>query len=390
MSRLLFVAEGVSLAHVGRPILLAEAMAARGHEVTLAAPERYRRWAPKGVRWRALNSQSPESFARRLREGRRLYGQGQLKGYIADDLNLLSFAQPDAVFGDFRLSLAASARTAGAPYAAIANAYWSPQRRLRPPAPSLDFIRKLAFRAAWPLALEWHAAGIGEVLKAHDVEVGNSLQKAYTESDLTLFCDHPALFPEVEGTFLGPVAWEPEVGLPAWWERLPERPLAYLSMGSSGDAGALAPVARALVAEGFEVAAATAGRGGLAEGEHVHVADYLPGSAACARAELVVCNGGSPAVNQALAAGRPAIGVCANLDQYLNMQAVQAHGAGLMLRSDALSPGRLRAAVRRVREGSFRQAAQALKASAAGMDAGAICEAALSRLLAGPAGRDRR
>jgi UDP:flavonoid glycosyltransferase YjiC (YdhE family) len=381
MSRLLFVAEGVTLAHVGRPILLASAMAQRGHEVTLAAPERCRRWAPKGVRWRALKSQSPESFARRLREGRRLYSQGQLKGYIADELNLFSRVRPDVVFGDFRLSLAASARTAGVPYAAIANAYWSPQRRLRPPPPSIDFVKKLAFRVGWPLALRWHATGIGEVLKPHGVEIGNSLQRAYTEADLTLFADHPGLFPEVEGSFLGPVAWEPDVALPNWWESLPEsRPVAYLSMGSSGAGEALPLLARGLVAEGFEVVVATTGCGFPDDMAHTFAADYLPGSVACARAEVVVCNGGSPSVNQALAAGRPVIGVCSNLDQYLNMQAVQAHGAGLMLRSDALSLERVRAAVRRLREGSFAQMAQALKASAAGMDAGEICEAALGRL----------
>jgi UDP:flavonoid glycosyltransferase YjiC (YdhE family) len=378
--RLLFVAEGVTLAHVGRPLVLAEAMAARGHEVTFATPERYRRWVPRSLRWRALHALRPETFAARLASGRRLYSQGQLKGYIADDLNLIRKTRPDVVIGDFRLSLAASARTSGVPYAAIANAYWSPQRRLRPPTPVLNgasplpaWAAGLLFRVATPWALRWHATAISEVLAPHGVDVGRDLQRAYTEADLTLYADLPSLFPEVTTSarerFIGPVAWSPSVPLPAWWAQLPkDRPLAYLTLGSSGDAVAAPQLAEALVAEGYAVIAATAGRGKLAgrDGE-VFVTDYLPGETACARAELVVCNGGSPGVNQALAAGRPVLGVCSNLDQMLNMQAVTAAGAGLALRSDRLGPGRLRRAIRRLGRAEFGDAAKGLMAEGAGI-----------------------
>lgn len=390
--RLLFVAEGVTLAHVGRPLLLAQAMAARGHDVTFAAPDRYRRWAPKALRWRTLKSQSPESFAARLASGRRLYGQGQLKGYIADDLNLIGKTRPDVVIGDFRLSLAASARTAGVPYAAIANAYWSPQRRLRPPPPVLSgqgglppWAGRLLFQAAPRMAMRWHAGSISEVLAPHGVDVGGDLQRAYTEADVTLYADHPALFAEVSASerevFLGPLAWSPDVSPPGWWDSLPaDRPVAYLSLGSSGDASDAPMIADALVAEGFAVMAATAGRGRLQARAGVFVADYLPGAAACARATLVVGNGGSPGVNQALASGRPVLGVCGNLDQFLNMQAVQAGGAGLMLRGDGLTPARLRQTIRRLREPRFAAAAGALMTTAATLDPADVLAAAISRL----------
>ena len=74
-------------------------------------------------------------------------------------------------------------------------------------------------------------------------------------------------------------------------------------------------------------------------------AKYLPGEAAARRARLVVCNGGAPTCHQALAAGVPVLGIARNLDQHLNMQAVERAGVGMLLRSDACSAAAIRSAV---------------------------------------------
>jgi UDP:flavonoid glycosyltransferase YjiC (YdhE family) len=79
---------------------------------------------------------------------------------------------------------------------------------------------------------------------------------------------------------------------------------------------------------------------------NVHAADYLPGMQAAARASLVICNGGSPTSQQALAAGVPVLGIASNMDQFLNMGAVVAAGAGTVLRADRVKPTDVRAAVR--------------------------------------------
>lgn len=58
------------------------------------------------------------------------------------------------------------------------------------------------------------------------------------------------------------------------------------------------------------VIAATAGRNHLKNvPANAFVADYLPGEAAAARSAVVLCNGGSPTTQQALAAGVPVIGL---------------------------------------------------------------------------------
>ena len=86
----------------------------------------------------------------------------------------------------------------------------------------------------------------------------------------------------------------------------------------------------------------------------------------------MVCNGGSLAVQQALAAGVPVLGVASNMDQFLNMAPVVSAGAGRLLRADRLS-------VERVRE-----ACQALLGSADATTAARVLGAGMAAL-PGPA-----
>ena len=108
---------------------------------------------------------------------------------------------------------------------------------------------------------------------------------------------------------------------------------------------------------------ATAGRSKLsAVPRHVHVADYLPGHLAARRATVVVSNGGSTTGYQALAEGRPILGIAANLDQHLAMTAIQDAGAGLLLRAGTLTREVLAGALRRiVSELAYTQAAGRLR-----------------------------
>ena len=86
------------------------------------------------------------------------------------------------------------------------------------------------------------------------------------------------------------------------------------------------------------------------------------GAAMAALAKLVICNGGSPAIHQALLQGTPVIGIPANLDQLLNMRFVVRSGAGLSLRADRVAPQRFgRTADRALRDSSFREHAQQVR-----------------------------
>jgi UDP:flavonoid glycosyltransferase YjiC (YdhE family) len=147
--------------------------------------------------------------------------------------------------------------------------------------------------------------------------------------------------------YLGPVTWSPPVAAPPWWDGLPSAlPLVYVTLGSSGQGALLATVLDALAGLPVTVIAATAGKPMPATmPANAHVASYLPGEDAARRASLVVCNGGSPTSQQALAAAVPVLGIAGNLDQFLNMQGIVAAGAGALLRADRLGAAAVRQGV---------------------------------------------
>ena len=113
-------------------------------------------------------------------------------------------------------------------------------------------------------------------------------------------------------------------------------------MGSSGDPKHLLAAVRALARPEWSLVVATAGaRLPELARPGVWTADYLPGDQMAARASLVVCNGGSPTSQQAVAAGVPVLGICGNMDQFLNMRGLCRAGLGVSLRADRLSAGLL-------------------------------------------------
>lgn len=376
--RILFFAEGATLAHVARPALLAATLDSARFDVTLARPAAYA-WVTEAAGARAceLECQHAAVFARRLARGLPLYDTATLERYVADDLALIDATAADVVVGDFRLSLSVSARLRGIPYVTICDAYWSPERPLRAPLPVLPFTRftpiplaRRLFDAVSPLAMRLHTLPLERLRARFGLPaLGHDLQRCYTDADLRLFANFPALFPEVAtdagAAFLGPLAWSPPARETLALAR-PGKPLVYVTMGSSGDVRALATIVATLEQCGCDAVVSTAGKpvpAALAASA-ARVFDFLPGDQASAQARLVICNGGSPTTNQALAHGTPVLGVAVNMDQFLNMQAIEAFGAGLLVRGDRVSPTAIaRAVARLLGEDSFARQARVLQSA---------------------------
>jgi UDP:flavonoid glycosyltransferase YjiC (YdhE family) len=397
MKRILFVAEAVTLAQVVRLVVLARSLDPRRFEVHFAAARfddlifagtQFRRWP--------IRSLSPETVDRRVHGGRRIYDLGTLRRYLAEDRRVLEAVKPDLVVGDLRLSLSVAAPLMSVPYMALINAYWSPHAvRDGFPLPDHPIVRLLGerlaaryFPRALPHVFAHFAAPVNRLRRAHRLPPVGSLPEVLTHGDRTLFPDVPALVPTANAPpghhYLGPVLWAPRLPRPAWWQALdPRRPTIYVTLGSSGRSQLLPMVVKTLSALGAQLLVATAGRARLPDPPaHCHVADFLPGDQAAARADLVVSNGGSTTGYQALAAGKPVVGIAANLDQYLAMQAIAAAGAGVLVRAGSATPDEVGAAVTRVlQDHSHRQAAGRLATSFAAWDAGARFRAQVDELL---------
>lgn len=346
--RILFFGEAVTLAHIVRPVVLAQALDPARYDVQVACHPRYNHlFGPLPFELRSIESISPQLFLDRLQRREPLLDVQTLRGYVREDLQVMRGFAPDLIIGDFRLSLSVSARLAGIPYAAVTSAYWSPYARRQFPIPEHPIIGMFGVRTAQalfnlirPFAFVYHSLPLNRVRHEYGLPL---LRFDYvtplTDGDYVLYADVPELLPTINlphtHHYLGPVLWSPSVKIPDWWDHLPrDKPVVYVNLGSSGEARLLPVILQALCTLPVTVLAATAGRAQLPVlPSSVYVADYLPGEEAAKLADVVICNGGSPATHQALAAGKPVLGIASNMDQFLNMQAICLSGAGELLRA---------------------------------------------------------
>lgn len=355
----LFVAEAVTLAHVVRLVTLADFMADQGCRVELASDARYAGVVgPLRYPVRPIRTMPAERFYRAIGSGNPIFDFDTLARYVEDELALMDAVKPRVVVGDFRISLGISARLAGVPYVNITNAYWSPYARIRHVVPEFGWVRavgrplgQLLFKAFRRAGYAHHVAPVNRVRRLHGLPtLGRDFRDALTDGDLVCYADIPEIIPTdpLPSThrFIGPIPWSAPVALPEWWPAVEaereSRPIVYVNLGSSGPANALQTVLDGLKDLPVAVVAATAGRKARLEAPaNARVADFLPGDIACAHARLVLCNGGSPTAYQALANGTPVIGLATNMDQFLNMAAMEDAGCGRLVPSAAITAGEM-------------------------------------------------
>jgi UDP:flavonoid glycosyltransferase YjiC (YdhE family) len=374
--RVLFVPESVTLAHVARTIVLAKALDPARYDVHLAcAPGYLPLFGPLPFTVHEIFSMPTARFLDALTRLGPIWDQNTLSAYVEEELALIRQIDPELVFGDLRISLAVSTRVAQKPLATIVNAYWSPFARSRFSIPDVTLTKALGvglanavYRVTRPLAFALHARPLNLVCRKYHVPpIGSDLRRVFTYGDYTLYPDVPELVPTFalpdNHRYLGPVLWSPEIELPDWWENLPpDRPVVYVTFGSSGPSHLLEITLQALAGLDVTTVAATADRVQLRNvPRNAFVTEYLPGDQAARRARLVICNGGSPTTYQALAQGAPVLGLASNTDQLLNMDAVQRTGAGEQLRAlTASSEGIRRAAKKLIGQTSYQETAAAL------------------------------
>jgi UDP:flavonoid glycosyltransferase YjiC (YdhE family) len=328
-------------------------------------------------------------------DGKPIYDEAVLTRYVREEGDLLATVKPDAVVGDFRLSLSTSASLARVPFATLINAYWSPHAvRDAFPVPDHPMVKLVGesmarrfFPTVMPKVFAEFAAPINTIRRRHGLAPIGSLLDVLTHADRTLFPDTPLLVPTAGSpathVYLGPIHWSPDVPLPAWWNDVSDaRPIVYVTLGSSGKHDCLPVVLRGLAKIDASILLSTAGHE-LPQGlpPNVRAATFLPGDRAAARAALVISNGGSTTGYQALTKGVPVIGVASNFDQFLSMTAIAASGAGTLLRAGSLKEASVRDAVEKVlSDRRFADAARTIATDFARYDSGRRFESEIAAL----------
>lgn len=389
--RVLFVGEAITLAHVVRPLALSRMLDTDQYHVGHA-------WDP---RYETLTGRPPDiplwtiparQFDTALHRGTPIYRYTDLLRYVTDDLAAIERFRPDVVVGDFRLSLDVSTRVAGVRHIAIANAYWSPHAIVTPAVPDGALSKLFGVRAGQrlfdlgtPAFAAWHARAYRRLYRRFGLPDGpRDIRDMYTRGATVCYADIAELVPLrrlPDGhRFLGPIPWSPDTPQPPPPDdHRNDRPLIYVTLGSSGDAKLLPTVLEGLSDLPVRVLAATAGaQPPQRTPAHAQVVRWLPGDQITAQAAVVIGNGGSPTTYQGLRAGAPVIGICGNLDQYLNMSLVEQSGAGVLLRSGRLSAPLVADTVRRVlADRPMRQRAGELATAIAGYHTANIFQEAI-------------
>jgi len=361
----LLATEGTILAHVGRALAIARVLEQAGLNVRFAAsgPHAWR-LERKGRPVEPLRTRPRHELLSRLKRGGSAFDYATLRTYAADEIRLLEKLRPDVVIGDFRPSLAISAEVTHVPYVCVTNAVWTPYYRFTPDPPASwwptrifgkGLLRRLAPLLRRPV-FRHYAAPFNRLRRDFALAPKDDIRDCMCSDRCTLIADVPELFP-CDGLpsgyrYIGPVLWEPDVPKPCWIEELkPDLPTVYVTMGSTGVVGEIGAIARALAAQGFQVAATTGNADTLRDPPAgCHAAPYAPGGELCDRADVVVCHGGNGTIYQALSRGRPIVGVPRFHDQEFQMQRIEACGLGVTVFPGRDLPRRICAAVRKVLE----------------------------------------
>ena len=376
--RILFLAEGATMAHFVRPLALADSLDPAEYNVHFYAPGRFARLLEnKPYVTGQLASMPGERFLENLARGKPLFPSDVLRGYVGQDRELIRAIRPDLTIGDMRLSLPISARLEKTRCAVIMNAYWSPYAKRRSVIPELPLTRLIPprwlgplYRITEPLAFALHVAQMNRVRKEFGVApLPLDLRRLYTDGDFVLYPDIPEFVPTPGApenhVYVGICEWTPAMPKPEWWERMRQdpRPKVFVSLGSSGAVRVLPALLRALARLPVAVVLATSGRGLPAGCEPEYTSELLPFAETATHCKVVVSHGGSGGLYPAMASGTPVLGIPSNADQQISTAVLEENGAGVGVRVEEASEDRLQKALKLLLFNlHFRENAQSWKA----------------------------
>jgi MGT family glycosyltransferase len=342
-----------TLSHISRPLLVANEFRRRGHKVLFASESPKTKFIQQeGFEVLPLHEPDPEVLFGNIRKGRLRFAEdAEIVRMIEADLSLFRKVKPDLVLTDGRFSAPISAHIAGIKHAAIVNVSSTEYRTL----PYIPFFDWLPTEFVKRNSLVWTCLDnvnlrLEMFVFDHVMNIFKKMSKRYglarpvtatnclTGKDITLLADIPEYFPTrnlpADYHYIGPLTWKSNLPAPSWWPpKRDEKPLIYITMGTTGVSDFFHKVYELFKASGM-VAVITTGAQTEAlqtvEGK-IYVEPFMDGDLVMEECDLVVCHGGNGTIYQALQHGRPVIGIPTIADQKFNMRRVEALGIGRML-----------------------------------------------------------
>jgi UDP:flavonoid glycosyltransferase YjiC (YdhE family) len=373
MSRVALFPLGVGhvLAHPGACRTIAGELAARGHDPVLVYGGLERSVLDDGgVRIEPV----PETVRTPLDPTSVAGAYGGPEGLarlVEADLEVLRRVGPDAAVVDCRLSAVIACEVAAIPFVSVVHFFRStPWGAPEPFSRTLGRrarVRRAARLVRWvldpdPLGL----TTLTRITAETRARFGLDPNRFGFDGDRVACTTTPRLDPASDvpphWRYVGPVTWSaPSEAAPP---RRGDRPLVYVTQGSTGSAATLARAVRELARVPVDVLVTTASLCEPAALEalapNVRAEAFLPGQACMAAADVAVVHGGHLTTIEAHLAGTPVVVVPHGFDQYVWANRAERLGTGLAVRPPSL-PGAIRRAVLRVlRRERYRRAASAI------------------------------
>lgn len=359
-----------SLAHVGACLEVGRELRARGHEVVMAyggtRPDVIER---EGFAWERVPEVAPE---REWHPGGWFGSAGELRSHVAAHLEVLDRLRPDAAVSSSGIAGRLACEVAELPQVHLMHylastpygrrpIVWGnrlrdarrPRRLVRVARARISSTRR---RRGDPPTLRVVEA----VRRELDLPPAGPESFAGARDSVVAITTAPFLDP-ADGLpghwrYIGPLAWSP---IPAADEPPPvrgDRPLAYVTQGSTGDPELLRRAVRELAGQGLDVLVTTAELCDPSElarlGPNVRAARLLPGAACLAAADVAVIHGGHLTFCQALMAGTPVAVMPYRRDQIGRVHRAERLGVGVGLWPRPWLPGAIRRAVTDLLEAS--------------------------------------
>lgn len=390
MKKILILPLGGFLAHTTRAIEIGKHLRNSGYDVVYAGPKKYVDLAKNyGFEKHDLIDFNPEYILACVKETTLYFHSIKtLYDFLNWEFEIYDKIKPSAIISDSRFSVKISTKIKNIPLISVTNSQWTKYSGIKRKLPNnhkivlslrkfiskdmtekiLDFLMPYLTRLYSAVCLRpynYHLRRFG-IRRLENIE-------EIWEGDLTLIADIPEFAPIIDKPenfhLIGPIFWKDNKDneVPNWLNNLNrEKPIIYLTMGSSGEKSVFKKIINVLSNTEYQVVIST---GEIVKKEEINqfknifVEDYLAGNKIIEIADCVIFHGGSGTLYQALSEGTPLIGIANHFEQEWNINRLVELGLGLKLDKESFTEGDLLDAINKIlKEKKFKESAEKIKA----------------------------
>lgn len=350
--KVLFMCDGIALSHFVRSMFLIKCLERDKYVIVLAASPKYRhRVLGRVDRFIELPSLTEKEFEKRndTIDCKHIYDKKVLKLYIKSDLRIINEINPDIIVGDLRVSLGITAKISGIPFFNIQNAHWSTQSLINVAMPEIKKLWFMSYKKQLKVFPEQLPKLQNNFISAYNFYCEkyklpkiNTFQEFFTSGDINLYVDTPLISPVdklLDGHYyIGPVLDFVNCKLPEWWTEInTNKKIVYCSIGSTGNVSKMLKISKALQSLDVTVIMVTAGKVSKKIFPHnFYVCNYIPAIRAIERSDIIIYNGGSGTLYQALSKGKPVLSLPTSMDQFMSSSQVESLNIGKVLRTNSI------------------------------------------------------